>query len=126
MNITARFLLALLICTMVAACNGKKDFVVSGEVVSADSLISPDKMILILSDVHIIEASMLIGRNEGKEPDGKSELYYQGIFRKYQISQRQYDLSLAYYRKNPENFAKMYDKVIEILENRQKKIPPQK
>ena len=87
MNITARFLLALLICTMVAACNGKKDFVVSGEVVSADSLISPDKMILILSDVHIIEASMLIGRNEGKEPDGKSELYYQGIFRKYQISQ---------------------------------------
>ncbi|MEI7727325.1 MAG: DUF4296 domain-containing protein [Bacteroidota bacterium] len=126
MMFTARFLFMTLLFTLLFACSGKKDTPVSPAIVSTDSLISPEKMILIMSDVHIVESAMLLERNEGQELDGNAGYYYNGIFRKYHISQSRYDQNLLFYRQNPENFAKMYEKVIDVIETRQKKITHQK
>ena len=126
MMFTSRFWIMLLLFMVLFACSEKKDMPVSSDVVSADSVISPENMILIMSDVHIVEAALLLDRNEGQELDGNADYYYRGIFRKYHISRGRYDQNLLFYRQNPETFAKMYEKVIDVIETRQKKIPHQK
>lgn len=130
MIFSPRFWIAILFCTLFFACREKKDIRGTSSTISSDSLISPEKMILILADVHIVEAALLLERNEGLTSKGKPGEYYQGIFNKYRISHERYDQNLTFYRENPENFEKMYEKVIELLENREqtlsaaKKITP--
>ena len=118
-----RFWFAILFCTLFFACGEKKDLRGSSDTISPDSLISSGKMILILADVHVVEAALLLERNEGQVPNDEPAHYYQGIFNKYHISPGRYDQNLTFYRENPENFEKMYEKVIEVLENRQKRFP---
>jgi hypothetical protein len=89
----------------------------------ADSLIAPEKMVLILSDVHVVEAAMLLDRNEGREPKHNPDYYYNGIFRKYHISAGRYDQNLIYYRQSPDDFMKIYEKVISQVEARKKYLP---
>lgn len=117
----SRFLIAVFLCLLLFACREKKDIPVSPYSISADSLISPNQMILILSDVHVVEAALQLEGKEKIESKDKTGDYYQGIFNKYHISPERYGQSLTYYRQNPENFSKMYEKVIELLENRRKK-----
>jgi hypothetical protein len=130
MILSSRFWIAtLLSCTLFFACTENKD-IPAPVALSADSLIAPGTMVLILADVHLVEASLLLERNEGLDPQDTPEAYYQGIFNKYRISHERYDRNLTYYREDPENFAKMYEKVIELLQSRQhamseaKKITP--
>lgn len=123
MIFTARLPIALLICTLIFACAKKKELPLSPDPISADSLISPDKMILIMSDVHVIEAALLLDRNEGRETKDKPGYFYTGIFRKYHISPERYDQNLLFYRQDQEKFALMYVKVVDLIENRQKKFP---
>ncbi|MFZ4521175.1 MAG: DUF4296 domain-containing protein [Bacteroidales bacterium] len=117
----SRLLVFILLCAMVAACGGKKEMPDVQGRISADSVILPEKMVLILADVHTVEGAMLLHRNEGLEAKNNPEYYYQGIFRKYHITRERYDQSLKFYRQNPENYAKMYEKVILMIENRQKR-----
>ena len=120
MMFIVRIWIAFLLCTLLFACREKNDVPTSQTAIPADSLISPDKMILILADVHVLEASMLLERNDGQGSRDKPRHFYQGVFNKYHISPERYDQNLAFYRKNPEDFEKMYEKVIEVLEKRQK------
>ena len=83
-------------------------------------------MILILADVHVIEAAMLLDRNKGVSSRDKLDFYYTGIFRKYRISPERYDQNCMHYRQNPDNYAKMYEKVIALIEGRQKTISEKK
>ena len=124
--IFARIPIALLLCTLLFSCREKKDVPEASPAISADSVISPDKMILILADVHVIEAALLIERNERKAVREKPDFYYQGIFKKYHISSDRYDENLKFYRQNPENYEKMNEKVIGVIENRQKKFSARK
>ena len=118
MIFSPRFWIAILLCSLFFACGEKKDIREAANTVLPDSLISQEKMIMILADVHLVEAALLLERNDGQQAKDKPGDYYQGIFNKYRISHERYDQNLAYYRENPENFEKMYEKVIELLENR--------
>jgi len=119
-----RVLIAL--CILLAACGEKKDIPSTEVKIPEDSLISSDKMVHILADVHMVEAALLIERNEAPEAKEKARFYYQGIFKKYHISQRRYDENLRFYRQNPAILSKMYDKVTRELETREKKFHPVK
>lgn len=101
------------------SCSGHGDNSAPAQVVITDSVIEPAKMALILSDVHVVEAALVLERNEDVQQADHSDFYYGKIFEKYHITRNRYDQSLAYYRQNPELFAKMYDEVIRILEERQ-------
>ncbi|MCX6306207.1 MAG: DUF4296 domain-containing protein [Bacteroidetes bacterium] len=126
MIFTARIRIAILCCLLVTGCREKKDLPGSPVAISADSLITPEKMVLILADVHVVEASFLLDRNNGKVSKDRQDDYYKGIFKKYHISPGRYDENLAFYRSNPENYAKMYEKVVVLLENRQEKFSGKK
>lgn len=111
-------LFGLLLC--IQAC-GTPEISPEKTGIPADSLISKEKMILVLADVHVIEAVLQTKRNRGKDPKDLIEPYYEKIFRKHGISKTRYDMSLRYYRKDPEQFSKMYDKVIQVISDRQKR-----
>jgi hypothetical protein len=119
-----RLTLAILLSTTLFACGDKKELPLTDTVsMPADSLIAPEKMVLILSDVHVVEAAMLLDRNEGREPKHNPDHYYNGIFRKYHISAGRYDQNLIYYRQSPDDFMKIYEKVISQVEARKKYLP---
>ena len=126
MTLLSRFLAMFAVTLLLASCGEKKDIPSTETAIPADSLISSGKMILILADVHMVEAALLLERNEGKESKEKPALYYQGIFTKYHISRIRYDENLKFYRRNPAIMLKMYDKVIDLLETREKKFHPGK
>ena len=121
-----RFWVLLSLCFLLVSCGEKKDIPSTEVAIPTDSLISSEKMIHILADVHMIEAALLLERNESIESKEKPDLYYRGIFNKYHISQSRYDENLRFYRQNPAIMVKMYDRVIDELETRQKKFHPLK
>lgn len=119
MSVNIRLLVTSLLICVLFACSGKKDFPVAVDEISPDSIIPAAKMVLVLADVHVVEAAALNARNEGNEKILLKD-YYQGIFTKFHITSGMYDQSLHYYRQNPEQYAKIYEEVITVLENRQK------
>ena len=55
----SRFLIAALFCAFLFGCGDKKVEDQTQLKIPADSLIAEDKMVLILADVHVIEADLL-------------------------------------------------------------------
>ena len=126
MTFPSRFLMLTAICLFMASCGEKKDLPSEEAPIPSDSIISAEKMVHILGDVHMAEAALMMERNQGQDSKVKPELYYSGIFKKYHISQRRFDENLRYYRQNPAVLSKIYDRVIQELETRQKFFPPVK
>lgn len=91
-----------------------------------DSIISREVMISILVDTHLAEAALIKQRNEGKEDKSLARHYYNGIFSKYKISRARYNENLNFYRKNPAEFSKMYEKVVNLIKARQNNYTPKK
>lgn len=108
-----------------ASCGGKRPVPSDPSVVlAADSILAPEKMALILSDVHLAEAALLTDRNRGMATDRRAAFLYEGIYRKYGISDELYRKNLKYYLANPDAYVKVYERVIAILEQKQPGKPP--
>ncbi|TND08244.1 MAG: hypothetical protein FD123_2499 [Bacteroidetes bacterium] len=86
------------------ACGEKKTAVP----VPAD-LIPRDKMVEVMTDVHLLEAAMQISSVPG--PEHKEFANYD-IFKKYGYTHDQYERSIAWYSTRLEDFDKMYDEVL--------------
>ncbi|MEI6681438.1 MAG: DUF4296 domain-containing protein [Bacteroidota bacterium] len=121
--VTRLCFLTALFCLLVS-CGEKKNIPSTEIEMVSDSLISPEKMVLILGDVHVVEAAMLLDQSPGKDIKANGDFYYQGVFGKYHISRQRYDANLKYYRQNPAKMSKMYDKVIRDIETKEKNFPP--
>jgi|WetSurMetagenome_2_1015567.scaffolds.fasta_scaffold157315_1 hypothetical protein len=87
----------------------------------ADSLIGEDLMVQILADVHTIEGGLQVLRNRGTRLGSMPEDLYNGLYRKYRISEPRFRENLAYYRTDPENFMKLYERVVQELKSRQQR-----
>ncbi|MEI6173768.1 MAG: DUF4296 domain-containing protein [Bacteroidota bacterium] len=111
---------------LVVSCTEKKGETVKEEVMPSDSLISPEKMIHILADIHVIEAGLVVERNDRVDSKVAAAMYYEGIFKKYHISRNRYDANLKHYSQSPSELSKMYDKVIREIEIREKSFPLKK
>jgi hypothetical protein len=86
---------------------------------SRDSLIGETLMVQILADVHEIEAGIQVLRNQGKDPGPLTAELYDGLFRKYHISESRFRDNLSYYRTDPEHYLKLYEQVLKELKDRQ-------
>lgn len=99
---------ALALIGLFAACNPTD---ASHRPDEPDNLISEKKMTRMLLDVHIIE-----GARSGVRVLGDSanvDVYYQGLFEKYEVTQGQFDTSFQYYSHYPKKMMAMYDVVID-------------
>jgi Domain of unknown function (DUF4296) len=108
-----------LLCFLVS-CGSPKKELLSGRL-SADSVIPRDKMIRILVDVHLVEASLNLKRDRGGNVSFLTQNYYQWLYRKYHMSHQRFRDNLNYYKTDTENFSKMYDEVVKNLNDLSKK-----
>lgn len=94
---------------LLPACDRPKGVLNSGKM--ADVLVEMHK-----TDATLSERNLIFGRYDTKAP------YYKYIFKKYGITQAEFDSSLVWYTKNPQRFENVYDNVIDQLTNLQKDI----
>lgn len=78
-------------------------------------LISEEKMIDVLIDVHITESALSL-KNFHRDSSLKLFAYYkEDIFKEHQISEKQFQESFDYYAKHSAQFDHMYEVVIDSL-----------
>ncbi|MCF8232796.1 MAG: DUF4296 domain-containing protein [Bacteroidales bacterium] len=85
-------------------------------------IVEKDEMVDVMVDVHLVEAAL---RNKKLSGDSLKKLtnnYYQNLFDKHNISRRDFDSSFAYYEDNVGELNKIYEKVIEGLNKKQRKL----
>lgn len=98
----------MFILFLLAACAPKEEVVPV-----PDDLIGKEKMIEVLTDVHLIEGSRT-GLSIMGDTIGLA-VYYDRLFKKHSITKEQYDNSFNYYIEFPEELDAMYERVIENL-----------
>jgi hypothetical protein len=109
----------ILLCCLVSCGSHKTD--TRPEKLPPDSIISRDRMIRILVDLHLVEATIQLQRNKGKDIRLMTQENYQWLFSRYHISRDRFTANLDYYKQDPENFGKMYEIVVKELTDRWKR-----
>lgn len=87
-----------------------------------ENLISRDKMVQVLMDIHLIEASIKLNNKRKLNKEEYTFYYYQYLFEKYNITKEDFDNSLTYYQQNIERFDTIYIDVISELNRLQGEI----
>ncbi len=108
-----------LLCSL-ASCSGPKKELLPGRL-KADSVIQRDEMIRVLVDVHLAESSLNLQKERGGEMPLLTQNYYQWLCGKHHISYQRFRDNLNYYKKDPENFSKMYEEVVKNLTDKANK-----
>jgi len=78
-------------------------------------LLSEKQMIDLLTDVHVIEASMNFRRNLGQSMDDRKTVFFDSLFKIYGITPELLEQNLRYYNENPDQMDRIYESVIEKL-----------
>lgn len=92
------------------------------EVEVPDDVIPRDSMIVILSEIHLAEATIQVLNVDLNDSTKIASLgFYRHIFLKHNISQDLFKKSFDYYRSEPAYFHAMYDEVITHLSEDQAK-----
>ncbi len=79
------------------------------------NIISPDSMVLILTDMQVTEAILREYQRTGREDEDRNEKYYSQIFEQYDLSPERYQQSLNFYEKNPELYYEIYVDIVSLL-----------
>ncbi len=93
------------IALMLIGCSSRPSYV-----------IKPEKMARLLVDIHIGESMVDINRSNFAT-DSMKKVVEQSILMKHGVTQEQVDTSFVWYGHNIEEYIKVYDRVIEILED---------
>lgn len=93
---------------------------VSGCKKTPDWIIQPEEMAQLMADVHTAEA--VVDYNYSSFPtDSAKQALKQSVFAAHGVSSEQVDTSLVWYGNNIEQYIKVYDRTLEILQERQGK-----
>ncbi|MGD9992783.1 MAG: DUF4296 domain-containing protein [Salinivirgaceae bacterium] len=95
-----------------AACNSKNP---------DEKIIGRDEFVLVIADLHMADATLAVaGLNVSKDTT-EIEMYYQAIFAKHGVTQKQIDNSFKHYAKKPRILEKIYEEVSETLAKQEEK-----
>ena len=118
-----RYFLSLLLIVLVFGCrNYSPENLPKGLV--ADSIFPEKQMILIMTDVHILEAALQMERNKGKEIKPLQDYYFNQLFSRYKTTSSRFRKNILYYQGDPDKFKKMYDEVVANLDSLKKGVKP--
>jgi hypothetical protein len=107
--------------SLLVSCGSPKKKELLPEKFPADSVIPRDKMIRVLVDLQLVEASLNFQKTRGGNIPLLTRDYYQWLYRKYHISEHRFRNNLNYYKTDPDNFSKMYEEVLKILTDKANK-----
>lgn len=77
------------------------------------------KMVELLVDTHLADAILFVDKARVDEKRDKALFYYPSVLEKHGITKVQMDSSVAWYMRNPEAIARIYQQVVTELEKRQ-------
>ena len=97
---------------MVSACKKPKTEIPPG-------IISPDSMVLVMTDVHIAEAAVVQKNLNGDTGTVYAASFYRFIFEKHHITETVYRNSVAFYNAHPDEYDKIYSQVLTEISKRQ-------
>lgn len=106
-------LFALFIVLLLAMCS-------SPETAVPKEQIPFDTMVVLMADIHVVEAKTNLSRAKGIE-EGKQQLYndYEQVFFNHGITQKQFEDNYKFYSAKPELFNQLFEKTLEELNRRQ-------
>lgn len=127
--------ISLLFILLLSACSGDEPEALK----KPDDLIPEEKMVLVLTDVHMLEGALAVRSNSAsemrnpvnpmnlrKDPsvvplpiNPKNALQYYDIFKKHEVTREQYEKTMSWYTSNPDQLNEIYDKVLVELTRRQ-------
>ena len=81
-----------------------------------EHIISPEQMDEVLVDIHIVEAALKYKRGIGEKYKLYSNQYFDHVFKKHNISKKQFEESLEYYYKHEKQLDDIYENVLEELQ----------
>jgi len=80
-----------------------------------DHLVKEKKMIDMLVDIHLAEATFNHMRNDSIVKKSSSANFYYSVLAKYEVPDSVFERSFMYYASNPKNFEEMYREVMNKL-----------
>ena len=80
-----------------------------------DNVLQPEKLAIVMTDVHLLEAMLSIRHNPMDSSTKLYALYKKDLFKKYLIDDSIYDRSVRYYNTHPQLIDKVYEKIIDSL-----------
>ena len=105
-----RFILLVTITLLLSACDRRPN-----------GVLNQNDMTNVLTEMHKTDAS-LMERGLAYNHYSDKAPFYKFIFKKYKITQTQFDSSLVWYSKNPRIFGNIYTKVLANLTDLQKEV----
>ena len=91
------------------------------------NILSKEKMAVLLTDVHILEASMNLNlSNEIRSVNENREETMLAVLKKNEITREQYDESFQFYSEHPDLFGEVYKLILSNLSELQAKIANEK
>ena len=87
-----------------------------------DFIISEDSLILLLKDIHIVDAAAkqnVLPNNSNNQVKYKQ---YKAVLEKHQISRARFDSTIVMYTRHGEKFDALYEKVVEKLTEEEKEL----
>jgi hypothetical protein len=85
-------------------------------------LIAEDTLVLVLADLHELEAGIALGYVNQKDSSNLPERYTSGIFLRNAVSKERFDSTFNYYLSHPPELEKIYSEVINLISEKQAKV----
>lgn len=103
------FLLLLITCS----CSN------SSQMETKELIISEEKFIIMLEEIHIFEAVYNLERiSDLKSAENNLIINYNDLFKKHNVSSSDFEKCMEYYSKNPEKLSQIYSEILENLKNK--------
>lgn len=80
-----------------------------------DHLVKEKKMIAMLVDIHLAEATFNRMQHDSIVRNSSSENFYYSVLKKYDVADSVFEKSYVYYASDPKEFEKLYREVINKL-----------
>ena len=82
-------------------------------------ILSKEKMVKVLVDIHLAEANVTIKNLAGDDANKLATAYYQHIYKSHRISKEEFKKSFLFYSQHPQLLEKIYDEVLSELSKKQ-------
>ncbi|MEQ9263067.1 MAG: DUF4296 domain-containing protein [Owenweeksia sp.] len=105
--IVKKTFIAIALAILTASCSVQEE----GDI--PKDVFKEDRMITILTDIHLVEGAKLGRRIMGDTV--LVDVYFQKVFEKHNITKEQFEHSFGFYSDRPAQMDKIYDRVIENL-----------
>jgi len=110
----------IFICLLLVSCSEKKAVVIPA------NIFSKQKMVNVMLDIHLLEASMSLNATSVDKNNPANPASYFDVLKKNNISKKQYDESFEFYSQHPALLNEIYQLVLNDLSKMQAEVSNKK